>query len=160
MEHRDQDQIEPSSSCNTTPRSAPLAAEQQQQVEVSQEDRDVARRALAERMQRKHPTCPAPRWFDAGELALVAACSTAIEGDGGAKLQAHREAIVGAFSASKDEPPTVRFIWGKLDHFLDHIERGRRKLRAESAARLRSERDVAHAPGVICTPFPAIRTSR
>jgi len=74
-------------------------------------------------MERKHPARPAPRWFDAADVAIVAACSSALEGGREAKLQAHHEAIVGAFCASKNGPPTVRFIWGKLDHFFDHADR-------------------------------------
>jgi hypothetical protein len=47
---------------------------------------------------------------------------------------AQRDAIAGAFLLSKNGAPTVRFIWGKLDHFFDHVERGRRRrLEIESA---------------------------
>ena len=141
MEHRDQDQIE-LSYCESDAVIAPPPAEEQQQVEVTEDDREIARVALGERMARKHPTRLAPRWFDAGDVAMVAACSSALEGDRGAKLQAHHEAIVGAFCASKNGAPTVRFVWGKLDHFFDHLERGRRKLRAEREAQLRAEREV------------------
>jgi hypothetical protein len=36
----------------------------------------------------------------------------------------------------------VRFIWEKLDHFLDHVERGRRRrLALEREARRAVERD-------------------
>jgi hypothetical protein len=89
-------------------------------------------------MKRKHPTRSAPRWFDAGELATVSACCAAREGDAEAKLTAHCDAIAGAFLASRDGPPTVRFIWSKLDHFFDHVERGRRK-RAEDERRARPQ---------------------
>jgi hypothetical protein len=113
----------------------PSVPSEEQQAQVTKEDEEVARRALAERMTKKHPTRPAPRWFDAGEVALVAACAAALEGDAEAKLVAQRDAIAGAFAASKDGPPTVRFVWEKLDHFLDHVEHGRRR-------RLADERDV------------------
>ncbi len=156
MELSDLDLNEPSSCETSTRTSPPPPTEEENSIPISEEDRAVARAALAERMKRKHPTRPAPRWFDGGDLAIVAACSSAIEGDGDAKLQAHREAIVGAFLASKEGPPTVRFIWGKLEHFLDHVERGRRRLRAEHASKLRSEREVARATRVIGTPTPAI----
>jgi hypothetical protein len=43
---------------------------------------------------------------------------------------------------SKNGPPTVRFIWGKLDYFLDHVERGRRRLARERDAPLCSEREA------------------
>jgi hypothetical protein len=139
MEHRDQDQIEPSS-CETTarqPRTADAATEEQQ-VEVTKEDQEVARKALAERMERKHPSRPAPRWFDARELVMVAACAAAVGGDTATKMEAQRDAIAGAFVASKDGPPTVRFIWEKLDHFFDHVDRGRRRrLADEREARMR-----------------------
>jgi hypothetical protein len=49
------------------------------------------------------------------------------------KEQAQREAIAAAFCASKDGPPTARFIWERLEHFLDHVERGRKKFRTEAA---------------------------
>lgn len=155
MELRDQDQIDFSSFCEEPPPRGRPGAEKQQPGEVSREDREVARRALEERMKRKHPTRPPPRWFDASEVALVAACSSAIEGDVDAKLEAHRDAITGAFAASKNGPPTVRFIWGKLDHFLDHIERERRKLRAERAAGLRSRGDRP-APRTIRATAPGV----
>ena len=51
---------------------------------------------------------------------MVAARAAAVGGDAETKMQAQRDAIAGAFVASKDGPPTVRFIWEKLDHFLDH----------------------------------------
>jgi len=98
--------------------------------------------ALAERIKRKHPKRPSPRWFDRADVEMVAECTRAIEGNREAKLCAHREAIDGAFHASKDGPPTARFIWGKLEHFLDHLERGGRRARAEEReARRRTEAD-------------------
>lgn len=148
MEPRDQDQIEPSS-CQATPSSSPSApvVAEEQQVEVTREDQEIARKALAERMKRKHPTRRAARWFDAGELAMVAACSAALEGDAAEKLVAHRDAIAGAFITSKDGAPTVRFIWEKLDHFFDHVDRGRRRrLADERAVRKREESAAAAKP--------------
>ncbi len=158
MEHRDQDQIEPSS-CETTAREPGTAdaATEEQQVEVTKEDQEVARKALAERMERKHPSRPAPRWFDARELVMVAACAAAVGGDAETKMQAQRDAIAGAFVASKDGPPTVRFIWEKLDHFLDHVDRGRlRRLAQEREARARARRDAAPPARVAPVPFATI----
>ena len=129
MELSELNLIEPSSCQTDAPPSADRA-EEQAPIDLTEEDREVAKAALVERMHRKHPTRPPPRWFDASELALVAACSGALEGDREAKLEAHRDALEGAHLASKDGPPTVRFIWGKLEHFLDHVERGRKKARA------------------------------
>jgi hypothetical protein len=138
MEHRDRDQIEPFS-CEAKATVAPVPTVEEQQVAVTKEDEEVARRALGERMVRKHPTRPAPRWFDGGELALAAACACALGGDREAKTVAMSDAIAGAFIASKDGPPTVQFIFGKLDHFLDHVERGRRRRLAEERnARMRA----------------------
>jgi hypothetical protein len=59
---------------------------------------------------KKHPTRASPRWFDAAEVAMVAACAAALEGDVNAKKTAQRDAIAGAFLVSKNGPPTVRFI--------------------------------------------------
>jgi hypothetical protein len=132
--HRDQDQIKPSSSCGPHVGTTSTPATEEQQVQISQEDEEVARRALAERMARKHPARPAPSWFDAGEVAMVAACAAALDGDAEAKMVAHRDAIAGAFIASKEGPPTARFIWKKLDHFFDHVERGRRRRLADERA--------------------------
>jgi len=96
------------------------------------------------------------RFRDNFGLGLVAACSAAIEGDRDAKLAAHREALSGAFAASKDGPPTVRFTWGTLEHFLDHVERGRRQLRAEELERRHRERAASPMPRVHRAPAPAI----
>jgi hypothetical protein len=81
-------------------------------------------------------------WSDA--VAMVAACAAALGGDAEAKMLAQRDAIAGAFVVSKDGPPTVRFIWEKLDHFLDHVERGRRRrLTRERAAGRRAAEEAA-----------------
>ncbi len=160
MEPRDQDQIKPSSCETNGPNETESAASEEQQFEVTKDYEDIARRALTDRMRRKHPLRPAPRWFDAGELAMVSACSAALEGDSETKLLAHRDAIAGAFLASKKGPPTVRFIWQKLDHFFDHVDRGRRRrLAEERAAQLRA-RKAEPAPRPIRLPPPAIPCGR
>jgi hypothetical protein len=156
MELRDQDQIEPS--CCGTDDASPMPETGGKQADVSKEDREVARRALAERMARKHPTRRPPRWFDAGEVAMAAACAATIAGGTEAKLVAQRDAIAGAFLVlSKDGPPTVRFIWEKLDHFLDHVDRGRRRrLAQEQAARRVTEATTPPRPlPVAPAPMPA-----
>jgi hypothetical protein len=99
---------------------------------VTKVDREIARVALAERMKRKHPERPPPRWYDRADVDAVARCTAAVEGDREAKLAANRAAIHGAFCASKEGAPTARFIWAKLEHFLEHVERGRRKASAEA----------------------------
>jgi hypothetical protein len=148
MEPRDQNQIEPSSSCESAvATSAAARLDEEEQPTVSKEDREVARWALAERMKRKHPKRAPPRWYDRSDIDMVARCTAAIEGDRAAKEQAQREAIAGAFCASKDGPPTARFIWERLEHFLEHVERGRRKLRNEAldAQRLREREEDERA---------------
>jgi hypothetical protein len=77
---------------------------------------------------------------------MVAACVAALAGDAEAKMIAQRDAIAGAFLLSKERPPTVRFIWEKLDHFLDHLECGRRRRLAEERAAARSMADDAPQP--------------
>jgi hypothetical protein len=137
----DQDQKEPSS-CESV--SATLATlDEEERPVASKEDREIARWALGERMKRKHPKQPIPRWFDRGDVEMVARCSAALEGDRAAKEQAQREAMAGAFSASKEGPPTARFTWEKLEHFFEHVERGRKELRNEAldAQRRAGEKD-------------------
>ena len=123
MELRDQD-LEPCCCQSAAP--TPESATKQKQPRVTAEDRELARLALAERMKRKHPKRPPPKWFDRGDVEMVAACAAAVDGARDAKAEALRDSIAGAFCASKDAP-TSRFIWEKLDHFLDHVERGRRR---------------------------------
>jgi hypothetical protein len=135
----DQNQKEPSF-CEDARAAAETPFEQEEQAIVTREDREVARWALRERMKRKHPRQPPPRWFDRSDVDMVARCSAAVEGDRAAKEQALREAIAGAFCASKEGPPTARFIWEKLEHFFEHVERGRRKLRNEVLAEGHSRR--------------------
>jgi len=154
----DQDPEEPCScglAVAAAPTRATLPATEEQQATIADEDREAARVALSERIRRKHPGRAAPRWFDAGELAMVAACASALDGDRDAKLRGVLDAIAGAFAVSRDGPPTVRFIWGKLDHFLDHVERGRRRrLAVERDARRRSASD-GPALAKTNTPIPA-----
>jgi hypothetical protein len=137
------DQDHEPSSCEAASATAPQPTPEEEKIELTEDDREVARTALVERMARKHPERPAPRWFEAGEVALVATCASALEGDRATKTTAMSDAIAGAFMASKKGPPTVRFVWEKLDHFLDHVERGRRR-------RLAQERAAPHA-----TEWPA-----
>ncbi len=160
MEHRDLNLTEPSS-CEALAMSASTSAEEEKSIVVTEEDRVVARAALAERMTRKHPKRPPPHWFDAVEIALVAACTSALEGDRDAKLRVHRDAIEGAYCASKDGPPTARFIWGKLEHFLDHVERGRARARSlEREARLRAERDAPSIARAVAVSASGIAQKR
>jgi helix-turn-helix protein len=144
-ERRDQDQ-EPSS-CPSVTATRHDPEPEEEQPTVTKVDREIARIALAERMKRKHSERPPPRWYDRADLEMVARCTAAVEGDREAKLAANRAAIDGAFGASKEGAPTARFIWAKLEHFLDHVERGRRKASAEAReAERRADRDGRAAP--------------
>lgn len=104
------------------------------------DDIEIAREALAERMKRKFPDRKPPCWFDRAELELVARCTSTLEGDHDAKLAAHRAAIGGAFEISKGRAPTVRFIWERYEHFIDHMERTRAAERAKALAAERAKR--------------------
>ena len=153
------DQIKTSSSCESgettdiqatpvrPPRGLPL---EEEELMVTREDREIARIALASRMKRKHPKRPPPRWYDRADVEMVARCAAAIDGDQEAKLQANRDALEGAFCVSKEGPPTSRFIWARLEHFLEHVESGRRRRIAnERHAGMRREPDArssSHAP--------------
>jgi hypothetical protein len=144
-----EDQKEPSFS-KATP---PPQARPPQQLDIGREEEELARNALADRMARKHPNRPAPRWFDAGEIAMVATCAAAIDGHTEEKKVALRDAITGAFMASREGPPTVRFIWGKLDHFFDHVERGRRRrVDAERNARMQARAEQRERPQSVSRP--------
>jgi hypothetical protein len=93
---------------------------------ITDEDRHLARAALAECFRRQHPHSAPPRIFDDADVDRVAFCAAAIDGDAQSKLQALRDAIAGATRTSKRSPPTVRYIWGRIEHFVRHAERGRR----------------------------------
>jgi hypothetical protein len=82
----------------------------------------------------------------------VADAKAAIEGDGHDKVDVHRAAIAGAFAVSKHGPPTVRFIWEKFEHFIEHAERGRPIL---AAAALRALEEVRRAHGPDTDPLAA-----
>jgi len=138
----DHDPRERSSSCESAQARPPEAGlDQEEQPTVSKEDREIARWALGERMKRKHPKRTPPRWFDRNDVEMVARCVAAAGGDRAAKEQAQREAIAGAFCASKDGPPTARFVWEKLEHFLEHVERGHTKLRNDALEAQRRQRE-------------------
>jgi hypothetical protein len=140
VEPRGQDQ-EPSSCPGRT--ATPRGPEpEEEQPMVTKVDREIARAALAKRMKRKHPERLPPRWYDRSDVEMVARCTAAVEGGREAKLAANRAAIQGAFCASKEGAPTVRFIWAKLEHFLEHVERGRRMASAEAReAQRRADQD-------------------
>lgn len=116
-------------------------------------EREIAEGALAELRRRRHPSSAAPRWFDSVAIELVARCAREWGGDvAGARL-AMQDAISGAWLASKDRPPTVKFIWGTVDHFLDHAHRGQTRRRAiERAERLVTPTAKREPKVTIATP--------
>jgi hypothetical protein len=89
--------------------------------------RAAACRALAARHERAFPGQPAPTSFsgiDVDQIVTVTAQGTWTE----AELdQTHVDAIDGAWPKSNHTPPAVRFVWGKLEHFLQNARDGRVK---------------------------------
>lgn len=136
-----EDHREPSSSCAKSV--APTVANEEEVVGISETDRDVARAALAEHRTRRFPGHRAAL-FEAGDVAMAAACSSVIDGDREAKMRAHLDALDGAFEISKGQP-TARFIWRSVDHFLEHEQRGRR--RRGQVERERARRSPSPAGG-------------
>jgi hypothetical protein len=125
----------------------PAALEEQFCAVITGDDRAVAREALTERATRRCPGREPPRWWDREVLELVASRVAQTPGTREDQLTAQRMALAGAWLVSRDQAPTVRFIWGTQEHFLAHVERGRR--RAESDAREVARRDAgASAPSV------------
>jgi hypothetical protein len=104
-------------------------------AEPSDDAREIALDVLAEYFRRRHPGMAPVRAFDAHDVDAVARCARSVSGDHDAKLRALLDAVEGAFAVSP-RPPTVRFVWGRIEHFLVHVERGRK-------ARLRREREAA-----------------
>ena len=100
-------------------------------------DRAAACQALLGRHRRLHPETPLPRTFNPEDVAVVVRC--AAEGGWARQRFAEmsRDAVEGAIARSPDRAPTIRFIWGKVEHFTAHVERGR-------AARLAGERRKAN----------------
>ncbi|MFI5299825.1 MAG: hypothetical protein ACHREM_17190 [Polyangiales bacterium] len=120
---------------------------------ITDEDRAIARAALEDRWRRRFPGRNVPRWFDRHDVELIARCSTILDGDIDSKIDAHRAALDGAFAASRNGPPTARFIWGSLEHFLGHVERGaRRKVAPRTRAAATVDEVQAVSPRAPLTP--------
>lgn len=112
---------------------APVTLTEEEQA--ASEGGEIAREALAARFARKHPDARAPRYFDAADLAVVVQVARQLDGSRASKSQTMRDAVDGAWAASKGRAPTVRFIFGSFEWFLEHVERGR-AARIAAAARL------------------------
>jgi hypothetical protein len=78
-----------------------------------------------------------PSSFGPDEVALVIECTRGCDGDWDEKRVMHRHAVRGAFLVSRGGPPTARFVWGRMDHFLAHVARGRAEAARVSSARTR-----------------------
>jgi len=94
---------------------------------VTDDDRAVATTAIAECLRRRWPDRPPPRDFHPDDVACVARCAASVGGGADGKLQALRDALAGASRTSR-QPPTVRYVWGTLEHFRAHV-RTTRQLR-------------------------------
>jgi hypothetical protein len=141
------------------PRSGDLSRREEEVLFLDRQtdggDAGVARLALAEHFARRYPGRRAPRDFDGADVARVARCVAAIDGDERTKLRALRDPIDGAFQASH-QAPTVRFIWERLEHFFAHAERGERgrdRTALASASTPRGSTDVL-------VPAPAAAAER
>ncbi|MFZ5894786.1 MAG: hypothetical protein ACOY0T_27230 [Myxococcota bacterium] len=108
-------------------------AEQEQGSKISETDWEIAFEVLA--MLRERRFGRGARLFEANVLEMVATCVSVVEGDREAKRRAQLDAIEHAFGVSHGAP-TPSYIWGSIDHFLEHEARGR-------TARLHLERAQA-----------------
>src|SRR6185369_7438943 len=107
-----------------------------QQNRPSELDRDVAVEALTTLRERRFGS--RARVFDATVVAMVTACTSAIDGDRAIRLRAQLDAIEHAFSVSRGAP-SPSYIWGSVDHFLAHEASGRRaRLETERARAVRA----------------------
>jgi hypothetical protein len=88
-------------------------------------DIEIARDALATLYRRRHPSGTVPRVFSPDEMAFVIQCTQACDGDPDEKRFLHQLAVRGAFLVSRGGPPSSRFVWGRMAHFLAHVARGR-----------------------------------
>jgi hypothetical protein len=110
---------------------------EEQGLNVSPVDQEVAREALATLRKRRFG-CTA-RLFDAKDVQTVAVCVSTVDGDREVKMRAQRDAIDHAFGVSRG-PPSPSYIWGSIDHFLEHEAAGRSSREESERARVRQER--------------------
>jgi hypothetical protein len=103
----------------------------------SKMDREIALEALAALRERRFGR--GVRLFDTRVVATVAACVSAIEGDREAKLRAQFDAIEHAVAVSRGGP-SPNYIWGDVDHFLEHELCGRKARLERERARVRQAR--------------------
>jgi hypothetical protein len=111
--------------------------------------RRIAWQALAVLFRRANPELPLPRSLDARDIALVEACTESCTWDAATLEQLHLDAIEGALVRTTMQPPTARFIWGRLDQFLAHARHGR-SLRLAPKPPPRAKRRVAAETPATC----------
>lgn len=116
-------------------------AEEQQGSMISEGDREIAFEVLATLRERRFGR--GAKLFQADVATMVATCVSVVDGDRDAKKRAQLDAIEHAFSVSRGAP-TPSYIWGSIDHFLEH-EAGGRNARLE---RERMRARLAHVAGV------------
>jgi hypothetical protein len=114
-----------------------IGTDQEEDLNGSEIDREVAREALAELRKRRFG-CVAGQ-FDTKDVAMAFACASAVDGDRETKTRAQLDAIAHAFEVSRGNP-TPRYIWGSIDHFLEHAASGRIARLEHDKARARRER--------------------
>jgi hypothetical protein len=84
--------------------------------------REVAIELLAARFARKHPGVPAPRPH-VREVTIVLSRLRELRGSTEERRQTGLDAIAGAWARSVDAP-SVAYVFGSYEWFLDHAQRG------------------------------------
>ena len=90
----------------------------------------IAKAVLAKHWMRKHPEARVPRWWDASKLAMVVACLETLRGSPEEMDRSIDLALEGAWALSHGRAPSVGYVFGSVDYFLDHVARGRAILQA------------------------------
>jgi hypothetical protein len=128
--------------------------------EVTRDDREIAKEALTLRALRKTPRQTPPSWWDNAIIELVALRVAQTTGSREEKLDMQKHALLGAWLVSRERAPTVRFIWAEQEHFLEHVESGRKKAHNDAwFARTRAKArpsDEAHSSPALASP-PALQ---
>jgi hypothetical protein len=110
----------------------------------------MAVEALALRFARACPDVAPPAW-DPATIARVVSCLESLPP--AERAQASRDAVDGAFANSKSGPPSPIYVWGNVEHFVRHWQRGRALRLEAAAARARPARARPTEP----EPPPATR---
>jgi len=89
--------------------------------------RAVACRALAARFRRGYPDDPLPARFEERDIAKVVAVTEHDTRTEAELDQLHEDALAGAWPRSRQQPPSVSFVWGHREYFLRNARDGRLK---------------------------------